>query len=82
MEHTVVDAHGKEEEHTGDNEDNTASLIKGHLPSRGGPNSTGPHSTMVTSPTALEKRCAPTRSIRVSNSTELSHPKAKPKNMA
>ena len=51
-------------------------------PSNGGPNSTGPHSTMVTRPTALEKRCAPTRSIKVSKSTELSQPKANPKKIA
>ena len=53
-----------------------------YSPSNGGPNNTGPHSTIVTSPTALEKRWAPTRSIKVSNSTELSQPKANPKKMA
>ena len=52
------------------------------VPKTGGPRSTGQHSTMVTNPTALENLWGPTRSISVSNNTELSHPKANPKNPA
>lgn len=50
-------------------------------PAIGGPSRTGPHSIMVTSPTAVEKRWAPTRSMRTSNSNAQTIPKAIPKKM-
>lgn len=45
----------------------------------GGPSNIVQHSAMVTKPTALVKREAPTRSMRVSKSMAQTMPKAKPK---
>ena len=53
-----------------------------HSPEIGGPRRIGPHSMMVTSPTALENLRAPTRSFSTSNIRLHTMPNATPKNTA